>query len=58
MPPGSTLADLSERLMKEHPSLEPWLRISRWAVNESFVSEDYPLENGMRVASIPPVSGG
>lgn len=54
----ATAGDLLRHIRLLHPELEPWLKISRIAVNQSFV----PLERGVdptcEIALIPPVSGG
>ena len=34
------------------------LRFSRFAVNGEYVSAEFPLEDGMEVALIPPTNGG
>ncbi|HKH43945.1 MAG TPA: molybdenum cofactor biosynthesis protein MoaE [Thermoanaerobaculia bacterium] len=58
MPEGSRVADLRERLDRDHPRLAPlWPRLAV-AVDGRVVSADAPLTNGAEVALLPPVSGG
>lgn len=58
MPEGSRVADLRERLDRDHPRLSPlWPRLAV-AVDGRVVSADAPLTDGAEVALLPPVSGG
>ena len=57
-PPGTTVADLRDRLIQEHPGLERWRELTRFGVNLQFVEPDTPLQTGDEVVLIPPVSGG
>lgn len=58
MPDGSRVADLRERLDRDHPRLAPlWPRLAI-AVDGRVVSADAPLTDGAEVALLPPVSGG
>jgi molybdopterin synthase catalytic subunit/molybdopterin converting factor small subunit len=58
MPDGSRVADLRERLDREHPGLGPlWPRLAI-AVDGRVVTGDEPLNDGAEVALLPPVSGG
>ncbi len=52
------VGQLRSFLIEKYPELEPVLRIVKFAVNEEYVSDDYPLKGDERVALIPPVSGG
>jgi sulfur-carrier protein len=58
VPPGTTIDQLLESLLKEHPELEPWRHLTRFGVNLDFVEPDYVLRSGDEVVLIPPVSGG
>lgn len=58
MPEGSRVADLRERLDRDHPKLAPlWPRLAV-AVDGRVVTPEAPLEDGAEVALLPPVSGG
>lgn len=58
MPDGSRVADLRERLDRDHPRLAPlWPRLAI-AVDGRIVSPEAPLTDGAEVALLPPVSGG
>lgn len=58
MPEGSRVADLRERLDRDHPGLAPlWPRMAI-AVDGRVVSADAELKDGVEVALLPPVSGG
>lgn len=58
MPEGSRVADLRERLDRDHPQLAPlWPRLAV-AVDGRVVTPDAPLADGAEVALLPPVSGG
>jgi MoaE-MoaD fusion protein len=58
LPEGSTVRALHTQLQHRFPALLPYERALRFAVNESFASEDRPLQDGDVVALIPPVAGG
>lgn len=58
IPDGSRMADLRERLDRDHPRLAPlWPRLAI-AVDGRVVSPEAPLTDGAEVALLPPVSGG
>ena len=58
MPDGSRVADLRDRLDRDHPRLAPlWPRLAV-AVDGRVVSPETPLSDGAEVALLPPVSGG
>lgn len=56
--PGTTVAEVRDRLLTDHPELEPWRDLTRFGVNLNFVEPDTPLQEGDEVVLIPPVSGG
>lgn len=58
LPEGSTVAQVLERVVAEHPDLERWRSVTRFGVNLQFVPGDTPLAAGDEVVLIPPVSGG
>jgi len=45
-------------MITEKSALQPWEKITRFAVNLEFVYSDYILQPGDEIAFIPPVSGG
>lgn len=51
---GEVLAYLAEH----NPEFGAWRASIRLAVNEEYVSNEHPLNEGDEVAVIPPVSGG
>jgi molybdopterin synthase catalytic subunit len=58
LPPGSRLADLRQRLDRDHPALGPlWPRLAV-AVDGRIAPPDTLLFEGVEVALLPPVSGG
>ncbi len=58
LPAGSRLADLRQRLDRDHPALGPlWPRLAV-AVDGRIAPPDTPLSEGAEVALLPPVSGG
>lgn len=58
LPEQATVADVRDRLLTEHPELEPWRDLTRFGVNLQFVEPDTQLQSGDEVVLIPPVSGG
>jgi MoaE-MoaD fusion protein len=58
LPEGSRVADLRARLDRDHPALAPlWPRLAI-AVDGRISGPDEPLQDGIEVALLPPVSGG
>jgi MoaE-MoaD fusion protein len=57
LPPGSTVRDAIERIVKEHPLIAEGRQIVI-AKNREYVGLDEPLADGDELALIPPVSGG
>jgi sulfur-carrier protein len=55
---GTTVEQLCDRLICEHPELSQWRDVTRFGINLNFVEPDTPLQNGDEVVLIPPVSGG
>jgi sulfur-carrier protein len=55
---GTTVEQLCDRLISEHPELSQWRDVTRFGINLNFVEPDTPLQNGDEVVLIPPVSGG
>jgi molybdopterin synthase sulfur carrier subunit len=58
LPVGTTVQQLCDRLIAEHPELERWRNLTRFGVNFQFVEAETVLQAGDEVVLIPPVSGG
>lgn len=58
LPSGTTVAQVCDRLISEHPELKQWRNLTRFGVNLQFVEPDTILQDGDEVVLIPPVSGG
>lgn len=56
--PGGSLREVRLRLVELYPALQSLASVSRWAVDEQFVSDDFVLHSHATIAMIPPVSGG
>jgi molybdopterin synthase sulfur carrier subunit len=56
--PSTSVSAIFDRLVSQHPHLEKWRSLTRYAVNLNFVDPQTILKNGDEVALIPPVSGG
>jgi molybdopterin synthase sulfur carrier subunit len=57
-PPQTPVAAVRDRLLQEHPELEPWRDRTRLGLNLQFVDATTPLNDGDDVVLVPPVSGG
>ncbi|NJL48483.1 MAG: MoaD/ThiS family protein [Leptolyngbyaceae cyanobacterium SM2_5_2] len=57
-PAHTPIEEVLNRVLVEHPHLEPWRERTRLGLNLQFVSPDTLLEDGDEVVLIPPVSGG
>ena len=55
---GATVAVVLADLVAQHPVLERWVSVTRFAVNQSFVDPSHILQPGDELVFIPPVSGG
>lgn len=58
LPEQTTVGEVCDRLIAQHPRLEQWRNLTRYGVNLNFVPTDTPLKDGDEVVLIPPVSGG
>lgn len=58
LPAGTTVAEVRDQLISEHPELEQWRDLTRFGVNLQFVEANTGLNDGDEVVLIPPVSGG
>jgi len=58
--PGCSVAELRDRILREHPAVEGVLRSrrARTCVGETVVRDDYRLAAGDTLEFLPPVSGG
>ena len=55
---GADVAAARDALAREYPALAPHLGRVAFAVNQTYVKPDAPLNDGDELALIPPVSGG
>jgi molybdopterin converting factor subunit 1 len=53
-----TVGTIWEALKRNHPELALLEKSLAFAVNQEYVSRDYPLKDNDELALIPPVSGG
>ncbi len=58
LPDGASVDALREELARVYPRVRAFLPTLVCAVDEEYVTSDYVLHAGHRVALIPPVSGG
>jgi len=58
VPTGWAVQQVRDRLLSEHPELQPWRDVTRFGVNLQFVEPETVLQQGDEVVLIPPVSGG
>lgn len=58
LPVGATVSQIFDRLVAQHPNLEKWRSLTRYAINLNFSEPHTIVNNGDEVALIPPVSGG
>lgn len=56
--PGTTVADLWEKFVREQPRLAPLSRTAGMALNGRYAQAHTRLSEGDVVAFLPPVSGG
>ena len=56
--PGTTVAEVGDRVRAPYPELAPLGPITRYGINLEFVAADQLVEDGDVVVLIPPVSGG
>ena len=56
--PGTTVSQLLEKIISQHPELEQWRTVTKFGVNLNFVPPETILQEGDEVVLIPPVSGG
>ncbi|MDJ0507637.1 MAG: MoaD/ThiS family protein [Crocosphaera sp.] len=54
----TTVNDVLDILIQEHPKLEEWRNVTRFGVNFQFVESNTILKEGDELVFIPPVSGG
>ncbi|WP_287127390.1 MoaD/ThiS family protein [Candidatus Cyanaurora vandensis] len=54
----STVGQVLQSLVTQHPTLSRWVPVTRFAVNQNFVPAAWVLQPGDELVFIPPVSGG
>jgi sulfur-carrier protein len=57
-PAQTSVREVLEWAIAQHPQLEPWRDVTRFGVNLQFADPDTILQDGDEVVLIPPVSGG
>ncbi len=55
---ASTISDIKEMLLQVNPEAAPLLNLSRFAVNEEIVGEDFKINAHDLISVLPPASGG
>jgi len=58
VPQGSPAERVLLKLVETNPKFAEWKSSLRLAVNQEYVADNFPLNDGDEVAVIPPVSGG
>jgi sulfur-carrier protein len=58
LPDGTTVGQVLDQLLFQHPQLARWRDVTRYGVNLQFVEAGQVLQNGDEVVLVPPVSGG
>ncbi|MCL2933081.1 MAG: MoaD/ThiS family protein [Trichodesmium sp. MAG_R03] len=56
--PGTSVSQLLENIISQHPELEKWRDTTKFGINLNFVPPETILQDGDEVVLIPPVSGG
>ncbi len=54
----ATVGDLRDRVVADHPVLEPFMSTLVCAINDEMVTPEHVLGEGERVELIPPIAGG
>ncbi|MEI6945983.1 MoaD/ThiS family protein [Paraflavisolibacter sp. H34] len=55
---GFSVEELKQKLVAMRPAAEGILNACRFAVNDTFIHNDYKLSSHDRIAVLPPASGG
>ena len=58
LPLGATVSDVLTHLEKKYPRVKDYRPVVLTAVNEEYVKQSEPVQDGDEVAIFPPVSGG
>ncbi len=58
LPSQTSVSQVLDYCIKEHPDLEQWRSVTNFGVNLMFVPPETVLQQGDEVVLIPPVSGG
>ncbi len=57
-PEGITAGEFLDLTCQQYPAMEPYRRVMRLAVNQTYSENAHILQDGDEVAIITPVSGG
>ncbi|SKB14872.1 MoaD family protein, archaeal [Planktothrix sp. PCC 11201] len=57
-PPKTPVSAILDRLIQDHPELEPWRTVTQFGINLEFVDPDTEIQDQDEIVLIPPVSGG
>ena len=58
LPVGTTVGEVCDRLIADHPELAKWKALTRFGINLQFVEPTTVLHSDDEIVLIPPVSGG
>ena len=58
LPAQCDVSFLKRTMQEQFPALAPLLSRSRFAVDQQYVADQFPLSAAQEIAFIPPVSGG
>ena len=56
--PNTSILEVLNQLISEHPELEKWRSLTRFGLNLQFVEAETLIQDGDEIVFIPPVSGG
>ena len=58
VPEQAQISDVRRALVSTYPAFAPLMSSAMFAIDTEYVSDDFPLNEGVQVACILPVSGG
>jgi len=58
LPASCDVSSLKRAIQEQFPALAPLLSRSSFAVDQRYVTDQFPLSRDQEIAFIPPVSGG
>jgi sulfur-carrier protein len=58
LPKDTSIQQVYDRLLQQHPKLEQWRAVTRFGRNLQFAEPETLLQDGDEIVLIPPVSGG